>query len=587
MAGTNAPQGGRSPGRGVATLLRPFLSGAGPRSPAPVSCSCSPQPDFANRDSPTPPSSPSLPEILDLRGKLGDRNADSVGAGVTHPLFRISMGSDVDVGSSVERVSTAPSHQGHFPALVGSDAVGAPRREPWLVRVVVDNYRAAAGRRDHADGAQGGIEVEALARLPPALSSPDLVASSPDGKLVAVGSHASGLVACYRVAPTQGDVVAALTAAGSSGVGSGDRLGRGPYFGSESQATLLRTRDLRGSSAHRGRTKSSRRRARAVCTLRLPTGHRAKGLAFADFGGVPGGGEEPRGNPGADASPTAVFVLAAAPMTSSAFSAIPGSRGLVTDAAALRPVSTVLLRFVLPEPVDTKVVPPSVEAMLSSAKAPASSDRDLVEGRRSPVLLGERLTQREALRAPEDEDPLDRDGSYRLGGSDSPVSQEGLVIRGANSTTWTYPVSPRDGNVSPFLMEYRTAADGLLGSPMSGLAVGSSMHSLGGRSGDPSRKSFQGGGLGGRFQVIDRVAGDDGRSSKGRGGSRRGDGIREDLVGKSGGLGSRDDGSIFVEALERMEARIGARLDKIERMLNGVGERLGSLELAVATTRVP
>ncbi|CAM9980457.1 unnamed protein product, partial [Ectocarpus sp. 4 AP-2014] len=199
------------------------------------------------------------PEVVDLRGKLGN-GADGGGAAgmpmaSTHPLFRLSLpgGEDAasspavgsssislrDSGNRLRRMGTASGRNSHA---AGRTTDVTPGRRPCLVRVSC-----------RSGGGDGVVGVATLASLPSELASPDLLASSEDGRIVAVGSHACDLVACYRLESHPASPATESCLPGGSG-------------GSESGT---RTRKRR------------HRRAVPLCTLRLPTGYRAKGLMLS------------------------------------------------------------------------------------------------------------------------------------------------------------------------------------------------------------------------------------------------------------------------------------------------------------------
>ncbi|CAM9669687.1 unnamed protein product [Ectocarpus fasciculatus] len=199
------------------------------------------------------------PEVVDLRGKLGNGADGGGAAGIptasTHPLFRLSLpgGEDAasspavgsssislrDSGNRLGRMGTASSRN--------SDAAGratdaTPGQRPCLVRVSC-----------RSSGGDGVVGVATLASLPSELASPDLLASSEDGRIVAVGSHACDRVACYRLESRPASPATESCLPGGSGGGeTGDR-----------------------------RRKRRHRRAVPLCTLRLPTGYRAKGLMIS------------------------------------------------------------------------------------------------------------------------------------------------------------------------------------------------------------------------------------------------------------------------------------------------------------------
>lgn len=196
------------------------------------SCSGSPLPESIRRPPNSAPPSESKStslstgltstEILDLRGKFCD--GSGVAGPTMHNLLRLPLGG-VD-GSAGNEVSTAKpwasiaaangaptrvhvdvggreKERGTADGSSGSEGGRCGRKEsvrqPFLLRVTTNRPTVAesvhAGRNK-----ENAVTVQTLASLPPCLSSPDIVASSDDGVFVCVGSHACGLVACYRVA---------------------------------------------------------------------------------------------------------------------------------------------------------------------------------------------------------------------------------------------------------------------------------------------------------------------------------------------------------------------------------------------------
>ncbi len=222
----------------------------------------------------------SEPEVLDLRGKLGEGvhgRTEGVGEGTgpasvasLHPLFRLSLpGGAVPVIPSVTGSNSTPTRAS---ASINGDAAPAPVRSPWLVRVSCKNKSSSSSAIGGSGGSES-VKVKALASLPPGLASPDLIASSQDGCFVAVGSHACDLVACFRLelrpsnschgdAPEDNDTKSSTGRSPRDGHESGGGEGKGNV----------------GSKGGSRRRKQRLRRAVPLCTLRLPRGYRAKGL---------------------------------------------------------------------------------------------------------------------------------------------------------------------------------------------------------------------------------------------------------------------------------------------------------------------
>ena len=342
------------------------------------------------------------PEIVDLRGKLGKwpgsigSNADS-----THPLFRLSLGtgmnttplplSSIGGGSRMNPASVSTTTT----AAVASDArrnfdrsaaaateTGSGRPLLLLVTSAAAQGAAYGKSLEGGGGREGrgeGVKVQTLASLPPALSSPDLLAASHDGQFVAVGSHALGLVACYRLSshsatiepvpasdyhsrisnagarvPSANELLAlGARASGLPGCCASARARRGGHGKVDRGGHQRR----RLQNRRRGRGRRSKRQAVPLCTLRLPPGYRAKGLAFVD--------------PVVPERQMMVLVLAACPVSSSvpdtntaawtksAFptaSELPGAprwrqrRSSRVDSS----FCTVLLRFLLPMEANRK-----------------------------------------------------------------------------------------------------------------------------------------------------------------------------------------------------------------------------------------
>lgn len=356
------------------------------------------------------PSSTATTQVLDLRGKLGggvfSGTGNAVAAAQQHPLFRLSFDTglpgpgmpDAAVLSGGKNGSITRDGQGSGGGrggVHGGDLNRSPSQRPWLVRVTCSNSSGTDSTKSASD-VVGGVKVQALASLPLALASPDLLASSEDGRFVAVGSHACGLVACYlvssqpRVAASEcvgADFTPATRISLQKVNGKyGGGVGKGPDCFTEGADREVGV----GSEGARSRRKR-RPRAMPVCTLRLPPGYKAKGLVFVGRGkvrkrttsdvsgsGSTGIGGEVLGaggkgdcvgatNEAADddfmgkgSDETVLLVLAACPVDSVNASSAYGSskKSASQEAPPLRgshgegsPFRTVLLRFLLPKSI--------------------------------------------------------------------------------------------------------------------------------------------------------------------------------------------------------------------------------------------
>lgn len=356
-------------------------------------------------------SSVSTAQVLDLRGKLGGDVFSGTGNAVAtaqHPLFRISFGTGMPDAAALnggDSGGIARDDRGDKGSLSGThrgDRNRPASRRPWLVRVACSSSRVSDGMTS-PDGSVGGVKLQALASLPPALASPDLLASSEDGRFVAIGSHACGLVACYRVSSRSR---AAARECVASDVGSpAQRLARegkekkGSAFGGGLDCLTEAAKIQGGVGGEEARPKKKKRpRAMPAYTLRLPPGHKAKGLVFvgrgngrtraADVSGsgstsiadkVPGARGE-SGNVGTangasdddamvkGSDEAVLLVLAACPVASVDASPAYGSSKQSTSTTTARRVSleppslqgsygegspfrTVLLRFLLPDTI--------------------------------------------------------------------------------------------------------------------------------------------------------------------------------------------------------------------------------------------
>lgn len=227
-----------------------------------------------------------IAEVIDLRGKIGDgwMGSEDKSAESSHPLFRI--GADLSSDAvCIDRVGGAVNGWKYKDGATASSG-----RRPWLVLVSCSNTTS----KSHVENVYGregdgcdGVELHALASLPPALSSPDLLAASDDGRFVAVGSHACGLVACYRLLPravTVDPVAAGIRVDSnvSEMMTSRDELGEFPA-GYDTSRAGEKQGEVPGGVHIRQQERPMRRgkhRAAPLCTLRLPPGYRAKGVAF-------------------------------------------------------------------------------------------------------------------------------------------------------------------------------------------------------------------------------------------------------------------------------------------------------------------
>ncbi|CAM9827167.1 unnamed protein product [Ectocarpus sp. 12 AP-2014] len=315
------------------------------------------------------------PEVVDLRGKLGNGAEGGGAVGMptasTHPLFCLSLPSGGDAASSpavgssgislrdsgicLGRMGTARGRNSHA---AGRTTDSTPGRRPCLVRVSC-----------RSGGGDGVVGVATLASLPSELASPDLLASSEDGRIVAVGSHACDLVACYRLEshPTSPATESCLPG-GDGGSESGTR-----------------------------RRKRRHRRAVPLCTLRLPTGYRAKGLmlsrerkARGESAATPGvhgsaSGEGATAEDSIMADEVVVLVLAGYAVSSidatigteSSFAAESHWRGSSSSRPEESSYRTTLLRFSLPAAPGTTANGEDLGSLVGSAAAfPSKSSND-------------------------------------------------------------------------------------------------------------------------------------------------------------------------------------------------------------------
>lgn len=367
-------------------------------------------------------------EVIDLRGKIGNGwlGSGTTSAESSHPLFR--LGADISSGAvGIDRVGGAVN------GCKFKDCTGASSgRRPWLVLISCSNTAIKShvgnvyGREDGGgEGGCDGVELHALASLPSALSSPDLLAASNDGHFVAVGSHACGLVACYRLLPAAtpfADDVSRPTgnrvdSNASELMASWDGLGRlsAGYGASRAGGKQGKVDEGVHFRQQERPVQRGKRRAVPLCTLRLPAGYRAKGLAFVngrvreernrslsrgddghcdvDFAGVAHGGvrgEKPTGGGvPLERGQEAVLVLAACPSSkkdSDDSHATVHGRSIVDGGGMMGGESTfrtALLRFLLPTDAHT-------EGNVMPASSPS-------EAGRTPLPLIETQTPPECL----------------------------------------------------------------------------------------------------------------------------------------------------------------------------------------------
>ncbi|CAM9835636.1 unnamed protein product, partial [Ectocarpus sp. 13 AM-2016] len=323
------------------------------------------------------------PKVVDLRGKLGNGVDGGGAAGMptasTHPLFCLSLPGGEDAASSPAvgssgislrdsgnrrgRMGTASSRNSHT---AGRTTDATPGRRPCLVRV-----SCRSGEGDDV------VSVSTLASLPSELASPDLLASSEDGRIVAVGSHACDLVACYRLESHPASPATESCLPGGGG----------------------------GSESGTRRRKRRHRQAVPLCTLKLPTGYRAKGLmlsrerqARGESAATPGvhssaSEEGAAAEDGAMADEVVVLVLAGCAVASvdatigtttprpdmneSSFTAQSHRRGSSSGRPEESSYRTTLLRFFLPAAPGTTANGEDLGSLVGSAASfPSKSSND-------------------------------------------------------------------------------------------------------------------------------------------------------------------------------------------------------------------
>lgn len=218
--------------------------------------------------------------------------------------------------------------------------------------------RSSGGTAVGGSGGRSCVGVKALASLPPSLASPDLLASSDDGRYVAVGSHACDLVACFRLERSYSD---------EGGVGTDAR-----QDARSSSNPVAEGKVDKGGARQR---KRRHRRAVPLCTLRLPPGYRAKGLTvvkenhrtigLSENSWTAARTSSASGTAGAPASHDEVVVLVLGGCTvtdaraatsavrrsstgGTLFPAEPDRRGSSSGSSEEASYRTVLLRYVLP-----------------------------------------------------------------------------------------------------------------------------------------------------------------------------------------------------------------------------------------------
>ncbi|CAM9307321.1 unnamed protein product [Ectocarpus sp. 8 AP-2014] len=262
-------------------------------------------------------------------------------------------------------MGTASGRNSHA---AGRTTDSTPGRRPCLVRVSC-----------RSGGGDGVVGVATLTSLPSELASPDLLASSEDGRIVAVGSHACDLVACYRLESHPASPATESCLPGGSG----------------------------GSESGTRRRKRRHRRAVPLCTLRLPTGYRAKGLmlsrerqARGESAATPGvnssaSGEGATAEDGLMANEVVVLVLAGCAVSSvdatigtttprpdmneSSFAAESHWRGSNSGRPEESSYRTTLLRFSLPAAPATTGNGEDLGSLVGSAAAaafPSKSSND-------------------------------------------------------------------------------------------------------------------------------------------------------------------------------------------------------------------
>lgn len=604
------------------------------------------------------PPSASAPEVIDLRGKIGGIHAGegggaaASGATSTHPLFRLSLGGGIDTALHSSSGSTTATSRlesvdvrgtstrtvsGVTNVVVGGggesygNTVDAPSRQPWLMRVSCSSRSPAGFSNDPGGAGSDGVRVKTLAALPLELASPDLLASSDDGNVVAVGSHASGLIACYRLSmrpvaggrPAPGPAADEKNAcfAGADSVGSPNGTSAAGSSGNVA----------RGGGVRRRRHK---RLAAPLCTLRLPSGYKAKGLTFVKDGSE-GDGDGPFhrrectdyvgtairvgaavGNRGGGRSPmsaadgasrgegVAVLVLAGCTIadpnvvaqtrqgaTAKASPLVPRSLG---KSAAESSYRTVLLQFSLPE----------IAAGGSDDKkrSPCFSPRFCTDERGCPVeTSGMKPTSspRNKDESPDvplgSSDCLSRHGRRVGGGSKAGARYDVSVVgrEGAEDGPGPLPsaLAVDTGCASPAREQKTVARACQDGSKHDGTFSGDGgllqdefvpLSNSGGRGRGTNASSALFGVNEGDYHGA--VAGD--ALSMPEGARSACDQL---VVGDNGGglgalsstVGSQRESpfeSAVLEGLVGLERRMGERLDRIERMMLGMCDRVGGLE---------
>ena len=378
------------------------------------------------------------PEVLDLRGKLGEggnvlSGGVDEGKGATmvssvHPLFRLALpGGAAPRIPSVTGSETASRHEGftcdgRASSSAKGDSAPTPVRSPWLVRVSCKSKSSSSIAIGHSVGSKS-VKVKALASLPPGLASPDLIASSRDGGFVAVGSHACDLVACFRLELHSSDAFYGDPAEKRDAKSSTDCS---PPSGGEGK----------GNTGKGGSPRRRQRRTVPLCTLRLPRGYRAKGLSVVREQKTAGGHHDTFGAnvarnsskvSGEHISDDVVVLVLAGSAVPDADAVIGGaSRSCASDkprpAGSYRRGSTgeevayrtVLLRFLLPSGS------PAGDAQVLASLTPAAASSQSARGEDS--LRGGRGISKTALDGRKNPDPP----NIALVGGRDPASGCGL-----------------------------------------------------------------------------------------------------------------------------------------------------------------
>ncbi|CAM9415714.1 unnamed protein product [Choristocarpus tenellus] len=282
------------------------------------------------------PSAGEISEVLDLRGKigLGTECTGGVGSSVgVNPLLILPLGGNL---VSEQLTGHVPSSNPLTTQVRDTDRVpveGTGPRDccPRLLHIQWEKCLWSRGPAAEGQEAKGGIRVDVSIPLPHALSSPDMLAASKNGDLVAVGSSASNLVACYHrhhiVSRGNADT---QRVEGAGKIRDGRREDCLPQAISESS-----TKDAT---------------VRPLCTLRLPPEHRARGLVFVSSSAT-GAPVPTTSNIDSSLPPTQeiVLVLAAAAVRGKLAKPDPATLGSGAGRGVVL-CSTRLLKYHLPPP---------------------------------------------------------------------------------------------------------------------------------------------------------------------------------------------------------------------------------------------